>query len=264
MRIPTAFAYFLLLAAAPAFAGETYTFHLQSQGDAMEISRKGRVQVDGERYRVQLDEPGDPSFPYDVLLSTDGGRTETGLFPDRRTYYGVKEGWKGFESSIFGLAGMLERRTLKNIQVAVIEDPEPEVIAGLSARRKEIRLSYDIQASLLQEKLQGRITMEAVYWLAEAPGRSVPTLLRPQIKTGLEDLDKLLREPLSRLQGLPVRQRITVTSEGKDLPRRVATYTVDLSTVESAPPPAGAFEIPKGFRFEEPEISVPILGKRDG
>jgi hypothetical protein len=78
------------------------------------------------------------------------------------------------------------------------------------------------------------------------------------IATGLENLDKLLREPLSRLQGLPVRQRITVTSEGKDLPRRVATYTVDLSTVESAPSPAGVFEIPKGFRFEEPEISVPI------
>lgn len=263
MRTPTAFACFLLLA-TPAFAGESYTFHLQSQGDAMEISRKGKVLADGERYRVQLDEPGDPSFPYDVLLSTDGGRTETGLFPERRTYYGVKTGWQGFESSIFGLTRLLEGRTLKNIQIAVLEDPEPETIAGLSARRKEIRLSYDLQATLLQEKLQARITLEAVYWLAETPGRSVPTLLRPRIATGLEDLDKLLREPLSRLQGLPVRQRITVASEGKDLPRRVATYTVDLSTVESAPPPAGAFEIPKGFRFEEPEISVPILGTRGG
>jgi hypothetical protein len=258
MRIPAAFVFFLMLG-TPVFAGEAYTFVLQSRGDLLEISRKGRVLVDGDRYRVQLDEPGDPSFPYDVLLSTDGGLTETGLFPDRRTYYPLKAPWRGYHSSTFGLFPTLGKTSLKDIQVTVVEAPEAEVVGGLSTRRKEIHLSYDISIPL---DVRGRVTMDAVYWLVETPERTVPTLLRPRIATGFDQLDQRLREPLSRMRGFPVRQRVTVTIEGKELPRQVSSFTVDLTTPESIAPPAGSFEAPKGFRFEEPEISVPILGSR--
>src|SRR4029078_1419865 len=86
---------------------------------------------------------------------------------------------------------------------------------------------------------------------------TVPTLFRPKITTGFGELDERLREPLAQLRGFPVRQRVTVTVEGKDLPRRNITFTVDLSPPESTAAPAGSFEVPKGFRVEEPEMTRP-------
>jgi hypothetical protein len=256
MRIPAALA-LVLIFGAPAFAAETYTFVLQSQGEALETFRKGRVLVDGNRYRVELDEPGDPEFPYDVLLSTDGGRSETGLFIERRTYYRLEEPRLGFRSPLFALVPTSDEPKLKNVQIAVVEAPETEVVSGLQTRRYEVRLSYDISTKLYSETVRGKVTLEAVYWLAEGPERTLPTLLRPVVTTGIAELDDRLREPLSKLRGFPVRQRVTVTAEGKEVPRRTSTLEVSLSVPANADAPAGAFEVPKGFRFEEPEFSRP-------
>jgi hypothetical protein len=151
----------------------------------------------------------------------------------------------------------LDKPKLKNVEVAVVEAPETEAVSGLQTRRYEVRLSYDISTRLFGETVKGKVTTAAVYWLAEGPERTVPTLLRPLLTTGIAELDERLREPLAKLRGFPVRQRVTVTAEGEEVPRRVSTLEVNLSAPASAELPAGAFEVPKGFRFEEPEYIRP-------
>lgn len=250
-----------LVLSAPAFAAETYTFVLQTQGDVLETFRKGKVLADGDRYRVELDEPGDLAFPFDVLVSTDGGHSEVGLFPGLHTYYHLKDPYNPFNSSAFTLVPT-DKPAIRNLEVEVTEAPQPETVSGLQTRRYDIRVSYDVTVKLYMGKMKGKVAMEASYWMAENHEGTVPILLRPAANFPVPELVERLREPASRLHGLPVRQRVTVTTDSPGSPPRRTTYEVSLGAPEKTTPPAGAFEIPRGFQEKEPEISRP--GKMPG
>src|SRR5687768_8640383 len=76
----------LLLLSAPAWAGEMYSFTLETRGGLKEEVTRGRVLVEGSRYRLEF-EPGAEPRTYEVAIWRGESEERIFLNPESRTYY---------------------------------------------------------------------------------------------------------------------------------------------------------------------------------
>ncbi len=146
---------------------------------------------------------------------------------------------------------------------------QPEEVSGAPAQRHEIKLSYDITLVIppppnmpsgkgKSETVQGKVSIDAVYWLAEGETPVLPKLLRPDLHTGFPEVDAKLDRALAALQGIPVKQQVTITTTGdQGTEARTATRTVTLRNHKKRETKASLFEIPAGFKMHKPEFSGP-------
>jgi hypothetical protein len=219
--------------------------------------QRGKVFAAGTSYRVELG-PRDGELPlYPVTISRDGGEHETEIDPARRFYYSPKQDHSVPTSTLFSLFPVRPlARSVTNIQFTVLEQDEPEPIAGLRTREIEIRLRYDIKMQLSKtETVAGKVSLNAKYWMAADREVALPVTLRPAIRSGIPEIDSRLSGALAKLRGLPMKQEVTISTEspGSEPQKTVVTRTLgDLRTVAAKP---GRFEVPKGFQYHEPQFS---------
>lgn len=255
----------LLLFAAPALAGEAYSFTVERQGHLMKSEAKGRLLVDGRSYRVEL-EPSSPDElrGYDVLISRDAGETETALDLERHTYFTPKNTDKTSDTLLVlvGGSGPVDR-TARNVQLRTAESQEPETLAGVTTHVHEIQLTYDVEIKFPAETVKGTVHLEARYWIAATTGTPdgapalLPRVVRPDLRTSFPEIDVRLAAELAKLKGLPVKQEVTIHS---DVVQGAAQESHTLITLQHRGKTAthpSQFAIPRGFQFKEPVFSGP-------
>jgi hypothetical protein len=251
----------LVFLSAPVLGDDLYTFKIENRGGLVEGVQTGKVFAAGTSYRVELG-PKDGELPlYPVTISTDAGEHETEIDPTRRFFYSPKENRLGPTSTLFSLFPVSPlSRSVTNIQFTVLEQDEPEPIAGLKTHEVEIRLRYDIKMKLSKtETVTGKVSFNAKYWMAADREVTLPASLRPEVRSGIPEIDSRLSGALAKLRGLPVKQEVTISTEspGSEPQKTVVMRTLgDLRTVAAKP---GRFEVPKGFQYHEPVISRPAL-----
>lgn len=269
-----------LLLSAPALAGDIYTFAVDWQGNGSfnvtpptmlsDGSTQGRVLLDGRKYRLELKPDPEYAIPYQAVISKDGGVHEIALNLEDRTFYEPKA--PDFTSTLLRLLPV-DNGSVKNVKLEAVEAPEPETVSGLQVRRHEIKLSYDITveirppAGLPQpiksrpEIVRGKVKVNAIYWLAAGGTPALPKLLRPEIHTGFLEIDPKLDVMVAALQGIPVKQQMTISTEGdQGTTPQASTRTVTLQSHKTQEMKDATFEVPKGFKMHEPEFSRPGLG----
>jgi hypothetical protein len=263
-----------LLLSAPALAGDVYSFTIDRSDRAMLPSvklvadpgtAKGTVTVDGRKYRVELAPDPESARPYDVLVSNNGGDREIALSLHDHTYFEPDK--PKLTSPLFHLLPIAGDRSVSGVTMTVLA--QPEEVSGAPAQRHEIKLSYAINLVIppppnmplgkgKAETVHGQVSIDAVYWLTagEAPG--LPKLLRPDLHTGFPEVDAKLDRALAALQGIPVRQQVTITTTGdQGMEPRTTTRTVTLQSHKKRETKASLFEIPAGFKMHVPEFSGP-------
>jgi hypothetical protein len=268
-----------LLLSAPALAGDVYSFTVDDRGGDETVlqagkhnfdagSSRGTVLVEGKKYRLELAPDPESSRPYQAVVSSDGGSREIALDLKNRTYF--EPAAADVTSPLFHLLPVPGQRSVSNVKLDVREAPEPEMIPGGGpARRHEIRLSYDIALEIppppgikgRSERIQGKVSVEATYWLAAGTTPVLPRLLRPAIHTGFPEIDARLDGALAAFQGVPVKQQVTVSTSGdRGTEPRTSTRTVLLEDHKTRQAKASLFEIPAGLKMHEPDFSGPGLG----
>jgi hypothetical protein len=254
----------LSLLASPVFAGDDYSFKVERQSDIRKIERKGRILVEGRSYRVEIDpNPEDERRAYDVLISRDGGETETALDLGRRTYYTPKEGSKVSDVLfvLFSASSKLDRAA-KNVQLETGDSPEPETVAGVAAHRHEIKLSYDIEIKFPSETVKGTVHTEARYWMTGTTGSApvlLPRMVRPHLRTSFPEIDARLAEALAKLPGLPVKQEIVIHSDVIQGASQESHTLITLKSRGKTATQPSRFAVPAGFKFKEPVFTGPGL-----
>jgi hypothetical protein len=267
-----------LLPSAPALAGDVYDFTLTrqeedglGQGGASVESRdlRGRLIVDGRSYRLELAPGGGDPPLYQALVSKDGGAHELALNLPGHTFFAPRP--RTVTSPLLRLLPIGEA-SASNVSLESSE--APETLDGVATRRREIHLSYDVTVALsapvgrqapgkthVIETVHGKVTVEAVYWLAPGERPALPELLRPEIRTGFAEVDARLAAATAALAGIPLRQRITLSSTGDQgaTPLR-SVRTARLENHKRADTRPALFEVPPGFRKHEPQMSTPGLG----
>jgi hypothetical protein len=258
----------LLLLSAPALAGDVYRFAVSQNEEATPPADKGQiltVLVDGTKYRVEFPPDRESSRPYSVLISRDGNR-EIALNLADHTYFEPKAA--EITSPLLHLLPIPGDRSVSRVTMTVLAQPED--VSGAPAQRHEIKLAYDITLVIpppanlpsgfkgSSETVRGKVSVDAVYWMAEGETPVLPKLLRPDLHTGFPEVDAKLDPALAALQGIPVKQQITITTSGdQGTEPRASTRTVLLENRKKRATKASLFEIPAGFKMHEPEISRP-------
>jgi hypothetical protein len=261
----------LLLLSAPALAGEVYRFAVSQNEEGTPPADKGQtltVLVDGAKYRVEF--PPDPESPrpYSVLISKDGNR-EIALSLHDHTYFEPKAA--EITSALFHLLPIAGDRSVSRVTMTALA--QPDEVSGIPVQRHEIKLSYDITLVIpppanmpagvkgSSETVRGKVSVDAVYWMSEGETPVLPKLLRPDLHTGFPEVDAKLDHALAALQGIPVKQQVTITTTGdQGTEPRSSTRTVLLENHKKRATKASLFEIPAGFKMHEPEISRPVGG----
>jgi hypothetical protein len=250
----------LLLLSAPAWAGDMYSFTLEKRGGLEESVRRGRVLVEGNRYRLEF-EPDEVPRPYEVAISRGEGEERIFLNPASRTYYKEHKAEPRWPShSMLWLYSMLpgQKRTVTNVRLEV-GTPSVETVAGQATQKHEIRVSYDLAVKHVAETLRGKLTIEVVTWLVEESSLLLAEELRPEVRTLFPEVDGPLNEALSKLRGFPMKQQVTVTADMKQGVPQTQVVTITVQELKPAETRADLFELPSGFTYKKPEITAPGL-----
>lgn len=267
-----------LLLSVPALAGDVYSFTLERQGgggnDGLPAgkfvldpgSARGTVLVDGRKYRLDLAPDPKSTRPYQAVISNDGGEHEIALNPEDRTFFEARV--PDITSSLFHLLPIPGNRSVENVKLDAAEAPETETVSGVPTRRHEIKLSYDLTLAIppppgmkrRSEVIRGKVDVDAIYWMAAGATPVLPKLLRPEIRTGFPEIDAKLAGAMAALQGVPVKQQVTISTQGdQGTESRTSRRTVVLQSHQTRETKATSFEVPAGYKMHEPEISRPRL-----
>ena len=254
----------LLLSSAPAWAGDMYTFTLETRGGLGERVQRGRVLVEENRYRLEFDPDEEPRV-YDVAIFRGEGEERIFLNPPSRTYFKERKAEPKWPShSMLRLYSVLpgQKTTLKNVRLEVQESPSTETVSGHTTRRHVIRISYDLAVKHLSETLRGKVTVEVVSWRTEELSLRLAEELRIDLHTLLPEVDGPLNEARSKLRGFPIKEQVTMTADLKQGEPQTIVTTSTIQDVKPAETKADLFEIPKGYTYEKPEIVAPGFGLR--
>jgi hypothetical protein len=254
----------LLLLSAPAWAGDMYSFTLEKRDGLDDDVRRGRVFVEGNSYRLELD-PGEEPRSYEVAIWK--GESEESLFldPASRTYYkGQKTEVKWPSDLMLWFYSMFpeQKKTVNDVRVEVQEASSLETVSGQPARRHQIRVSYDLAVQHPAETLRGKVTIELVSWRVVERSLLVAHQLQPQVRTLFPEVDGPLNEALAKLRGFPIQQRVTFIADLKQGEPKTLVITSTIRDIKPAETRPELFEIPKGYTYKKPEISAPGLSSR--
>jgi hypothetical protein len=263
-----------LLLSAPALAGDVYDLVTERQGESQPT--KSKIFVDGRKYREVPETDPESARPYQALISRDGGEHVTALNLENHTFYEIKPDDPSYPSNplLHLLPLPFFHRSVSNVSLETAEAPEPETVSGVATRRHQIKLSYDIAVEMTPppgapklaktsppETVHGKVKVDAVYWMAESSVPILPKPLRPSLRTGFPEIDPRLSAALSALQGIPMKQQVSISTEGDHYTTpQISAHTRLLQNHKVQPMKASMFEVPTGFKMKEPEFSGPGLG----
>lgn len=250
-----------LLGALPSSAADIYTFTRSTDDGLRTEVTTGKITVDGQSYRLELGPPGDEPRPWDVLLSRDGGAHEQALNLELETYFDLA-------APQSRSVGPSRRVSLSKERVELVEHPQQEELSGLPVEKRELRLTYSMTVTFGGETSTTDFEWTAVFWTTTAlPLALLPPYLEPRLpdlSTDFPALDRQLDEATAKVTGFPVKYEIHSRRTMPHTPPDTRDTVVTLGRFAKAPAQAELFMVPKGFRYQEPEVSgaVRIPGQK--
>ncbi|HVR39994.1 MAG TPA: hypothetical protein VMU84_12935 [Thermoanaerobaculia bacterium] len=234
--------------AISANAGVVYHFSTKFVGGRFEVKQSGKVWVEGNSYRFEIDPDASKSQrPFDVAISTDADTTAKFLNTNKQTWWDRQRvGTMTRSSMLFDLpmaGGKVGRRRVQ------LNENGTETIAGHEAKKHVIDIDYQIEARIDGSPLRGNVKATAIIWTAE----SLPRLpLQRPLKTGFDEVDRDLAQASAKIKGMVLRHELTVTrtlAGGPPVTETVTTIVDDVDVMNVDP---SRFEVPSGFRYEAP------------
>jgi len=242
----------LLCLSTHVLAATSYRVTITTKGRLKRVPIVQRVIADGDRRRLTVEQQ-DEVFTFDVLLSTDGGKTVTALNTPLRTWFDEAPLQAEKPARIPGLAEI----KIQDAKTSVIEEPTDVTIAGFVTRKFVVRASYTSLEKYGDTKVKRLHAMTTLLWTTDKLDPSLAFPIR-SITFGVEPLDAELRQKQAVISGFPLRRVTTISRayEGGEPSVEITTYEVDdIRTVPS--PAASEFVRPNGYANQEPIIGVP-------
>lgn len=257
LRTPTALALATVLAAAPAFAGVTYTAETRAEGQGAEMqSNKVRAAVDGPKARIEFLESGNPMMEKGTyLLTTDGGQTMYLVNPEEKVYSKWDlEAMMGAAGGALKMARGFMKMTFGEPKVEKLLEEDGPAMHGLPTKHYRFRTSYKMEMSVLGRKSSSATVTEEELWTTtavDAPGMGA-WLRKGPPKTGDAELDKLIGSEMDKVTGFPLKRLATSTSTDEKGKKQVSKTTMEVTSLDAdATVPAAQLQLPAGYE-EQP------------
>jgi hypothetical protein len=239
-----------------AEAGITYRFSTKSTA-ALQSNTGGRVWMDGDRKRVELDP--DPSNPrtFDVSISANGKTTFVNV--QNKTYFHEKErpkeGMMGGSSMLFHLPWPNDRIKGRPKITYRAEGTGPSVGEHATTKHR-IQFAYRVRGEAQGVSLHGEVNATVSVLVAPALSRGADSVV---VRSGFREVDDEVQRLLSSLEGMVVGSEVSVSRRLEGGPTVTETTTVSIDELQAVDVDASIFAIPPGFTYQEPRYGVPGL-----
>lgn len=244
----------LLALPIPAAAGLHYEAVTTTEGDGASGSTEVEAWVDGPRAKVLIRESGQPMLEGgQYLLTRDGGETIYLVDPEEKTY-----GKWDIEAMLALVGGMMEG--LGPIVDLEISEPEVEKLAeepggevvGQPTTHTRYRTTYTTRVKVFGMKRESRTETVQDLWTTTSLDDEVALgvwLRKGPVRTGNEEIDRLIDAELEKIQGFPLKTvAVTTTTGGKRGDKTTTTRTTtEVTSLAETDVPASTFELPAGY-----------------
>jgi hypothetical protein len=226
----------------------------------------GTVWVSGEDARRELESGEGGIAAGRVEIWKNGGAQVFILNPTDRTYY---------EENAF-----LARQELPRVSAAPLTVRAPFEVEGVEnvyvdlkvattleggskdpCRRAVLTFSYTMKLRLAQPGIAMPAIVEGTQDSCITDRPNAPRLPfghRLELTSGHPEVDAAIAARLAPLQGIPVARMLTVARRLENGETITAKSGLVLSDIQEVPAAAERFEVPKDYRFKEPEIVPPV------
>ncbi len=248
-RLLTVSAALLVLAGTPLRAAVEFTASISS-GPRDRSSMRGLV--DGPKARIEFTEGKTTGMERgSYMLTRDGGQTITLVNPAEMSYIRVDpEQMAASVGNLMNSAKGFMSMTFKNPSVETLSDEKGPEMFGMPTRRVRTRTSYTVETSVFGSKNISQIRRDDEMWVTTKmsdPGFNL-WLKQGRIRTGNEDIDKLIELETAKISGFPLKtvsKTVTRDAKGRE---ETAIATYEVTAWQAAVAPGAAFDIPAGYK----------------
>jgi len=247
--------------ALSSFAGWEYSAVTRAEGSQHSEMMNSQMTswVDGDKAKIEFVKSGSPLTPAgSFMITRDGGKIMYMVNPQRKTYS------KWDVAGMAGLAGgamQMMNMKMSTPKVEKLLDEKGEKIAGFATRHYRFRTSYTMDMSFMGiQRTTATVTEEDIWSCPELDDAGLTAWMNQQgAKTGSEQLDKLVKAEMEKVQGFPLKRVVTTTTKESSGAPQVMKMTTEVTAIKKATPEAGLFELPAGY--EEDPMFSPTSGK---
>lgn len=255
----------LVLALAPAaWAGMVFTSVTKMEGGKGTPAQANTVKgyVDGELARIEFQDSNNPIMEKGTyLITTDGGKEVYLVNPKKKTYSKLDvEGMMGFAGGAMKMMNM----KFSDPKVEKLGEGPGAIVAGMPTIHYTFRTTYSMSMSFMGMKKATRIVQEEEIW-------SAPKLVEAALgiwlrksppKFGDENLDKLVRAEMDKVEGFPLKRKTVQTTTDEKGRSETTTTMMEVTSLEVTSVPGSLFEIPSGY--QEAPLLMPGMEGGEG
>jgi hypothetical protein len=239
----------LTCAAVTAHAGWEYTSATTAEGGKHADMQDTKIHalVDGSKARLEFTESKNPLMGAGTyLLTTDAGKSAQLVNPAEKSY----SAWdmKKMMGLAGGLMGMMNMKVKDQKAEKLLEEKGPSLL-GMPTMHYKFRTSYSMEVSFMGMTQATATVNEQELWSTTALKDAAFTFaaLQRDMKTGNEELDKLIATQMHMAQGFPL--KMIMKNSAKDAQGQVqsSTVTTEVLSLKQASIAASQFALPAGY-----------------
>jgi hypothetical protein len=211
--------------------------------------------MDGYRWSIEFAEQPNQVSDFNTLIGKDSGEI-IAVNDSQRTWFRLRSRSRlAIDPSLFSFG--LSSNEVSKIRCKV--EPRASSREGGPDELEPWRVtfSYRIKTRVGSEFVRGRVWGELRVWTKGSLNRASLPWIPLDLDTGLPTVDESLRRAIAEIDGVPVQ---TETEVSRQLGNGAVLHLVikrRIGTVIQAVISPGSFQVPIGYREEEPVIGVP-------
>lgn len=249
MKKMLTFGAMLLLACNTAFAGMTYQF--TSRSDSGQGSMAGAAAIEGQKMRLDLSEGDEVLFKDgSAMISTNGGESFYVLDTKKKEYYeiNISELLSAAGAMLNSMGGMF-KMSFQNHTVKVSEAGDGGTIEGYATKKFVSDSSYDLVMEVFGKKNTQKVTTHTESWITTDISEEYKTFVQQKgIKTGFDELDRMIEKETAGMKGFPLKSVIKTTSTNAKGKSDTTTTTMTVTSIKESDVPDDRFELPAGYK----------------
>jgi Domain of unknown function (DUF4412) len=240
------------LASAYCFAGVEFIAQTKSDGGG---DVTVHAYVSGVHAKVVFIESQAEEYAAgDYMLSPDEGKTLYLVSPVTKTYtkYDVQAMMAGMGGMVQGMRGLM-KVNFESPKIEKLLEEAGGLVAGLPTRHYRYRTSYTVSMHITGAKKVSTVMEEDVWTTDKLADPALKVWLKQEPpSTGDEQVDKMIRAEMSKVEGFPLK-RVTVTRTEDARGEHSTKSEMDVLKVKKVVVPLTTFAIPSGYREVVPK-----------
>ncbi len=249
-----------LILTAQSHAGYSFTSVTTASGGHGADAQNSVVQalVEGPQARVEFVESRNSMMAKgNYVLTQDAGKTMIMVDPGDKTYSKWDmEGMMGAAGDVMKMMGGMVQMEFSEPKIEKLADEAGPSLLGYPTHHYKFRTTFSTAMTVMGRKNSTTTVKEEEIWATPkiADAGMGAWLRKSPPKSGNEQLDKMIRSEMNKIEGFPLKQIMVNTTTDANGKAKSHTMTMEVTELKKVAVPASAFVLPADYTEMKMEI----------